>query len=78
MNKDLERYAREQLKQGLASCTEAQQMIFKRMYSHKNLDLPIDQAVDVMSSDRLDWALEQVQRTLVKKGSEEKIMNQTI
>lgn len=63
MNDQLQNYARSALKEGLAQCTDGEQLLFKRMYSHGNLDLPIDKVVDLMPSDRLDWAMEQVQKT---------------
>lgn len=66
MNKQIEEFARNTLKEGLARCTEEQQLVFKRMYSHKNLELPINDVVDGTETERLDWAMEQVQRTLDK------------
>jgi len=66
MNDKLEQFAREDLKSGLAQCTEKEQHIFKRMYSHKNLDLPINEVVDRMAMEKLDWAMQQVDRTLTK------------
>jgi hypothetical protein len=68
MNKELSRFARQQLKEGLALCSEGQQLIFKRMYSHKNLELPINDVVDAMPDDKLDWAMTQVARTIFKVG----------
>ena len=38
----------------------------KRMYSHNKLDLDIVDVVDQMHEDTLDWAMDQVQRTLAK------------
>lgn len=67
MNEQLEKYARDTLKTGLLSCTDAQQLVFKRMYSHGNLELSIDAVVDAMKGEDLDWAMQQVQRTLDKK-----------
>jgi hypothetical protein len=64
MNGYLSAYARKFLKDGLAQLPERNQLIFKRMYSHKNLDKPIDAVVDAMPDDKLDWAMMQVQRTL--------------
>ncbi len=67
MNDTLRAFAKQQLKDGLAQCTEQQQLLFKRMHSHKNLEATIDEAVDAMPDDRLDWAMQQVERTLTKK-----------
>ena len=67
MNDQLQTYARNNLKEGLAQCSDGEQLLFKRMYSHNNLDMPINKVVDNMDSDRLDWAMDQVQRTLNRK-----------
>jgi len=42
------------------------QVSFKRMYSHKNLDKPIDLVIDDMEEDKLEWALSQIETTLNK------------
>jgi len=49
-------------------CTEPQQMLFKRMYSHKNLELPIDTIIDNMPDDKIDWAIQQCERTVEKNN----------
>lgn len=67
MNKELQDYAREKLKKGLANCTEGQQTMFKRMYAKGNLEKPINDVVDDIPADKLSWAMSQVQRTLDKK-----------
>ena len=36
------------------------------MYCHKNLELPINEAVDQMTDDKIDWAMTQVERTVEK------------
>jgi hypothetical protein len=64
MNKTIEDHARKQIKDGLAMCTDAQKLMFKRMYSHTNLEKDINQVVDDMPTDKLDHALSQVERTL--------------
>ena len=56
------------LKELLAQCTEGQQMMFKRMYSHNNLELPINDVVDQMSEDKIDWAISQCERTVEKNS----------
>jgi len=67
MNDQLETYARNTLKEGLAQCSDGEQLLFKRMYAHGNLDMPLSKIVNGMDSDRLDWAMDQVKRTLDKK-----------
>lgn len=66
MNNQLQEIARQTLKDGLAQLPESSCMFFKRMYSHKNLDLDINAVVDKMPEDKLDWAMQQVQKTLEK------------
>ena len=67
MNEQLQAHARDTLKEGLAQCSDGEQLLFKRMYAHGNLDMPINEVVDNMDTDRLDWAMDQVKRTLDKK-----------
>jgi len=69
MNKTIELKIREDIKSMLKSCTEPQQMLFKRMYSHKNLTVSIEEAVDNMDSTKLDIAFSQVERTLNKNSN---------
>jgi hypothetical protein len=37
---------------------------FRLMYSHKDLDLPINEVVDKMPAKQLNWALVQVQNSI--------------
>lgn len=78
MNSQIEKFAREQLKEGLALCTDKEQEIFKCMYiPKKSMDKPPDEdtlrtttindVVDQMESSKLDWAMTQVDKTLDKK-----------
>ena len=66
MNNQMQDFARQALKDGLATLPESHHMIFKRMYSHLNLDLNINDVVDAMPEDKLDWAMQQVQRSIDK------------
>lgn len=68
-NETLKNAAKEILKGLLAECTEGQQLMFKRMYCHKNLELPINEAVDQMADDKIDWAITQTERTVEKNRS---------
>ena len=64
MNNQIQDFARQKIKEGLAQLPEDWQVRFKKMYSHKNLDADINTIVDQMSEDKLDWAMQQVQRSL--------------
>ena len=66
MNKQLEEFARKTLKDGLSKCTAAQQNIFARMYSHEDTSKDVNCIVDDMETEKLDWAMQQIERTLKK------------
>lgn len=66
MNTTIKNIAKKILKELLIECTDEQQLIFKRMYSHKNLELSINEAVDQMADNEIDWAMTQVERTVEK------------
>ena len=69
MNETLKNSAKQILKNLLSQCTEPQQLMFKRMYCHLNLDLPINDAVDKMDESKMDWAISQCERTVYKNQS---------
>jgi hypothetical protein len=48
----------------LNQCTAEQQLNFKRMYSHKDLEKPIENVVKDLPDDRYDWAVCQCERTI--------------
>lgn len=66
MNKTFATSGRNILKELLSKCTEGQQLMFKRMYSNKNLELSINESVDNMDDDKIDWAITQCERTVEK------------
>lgn len=66
MNDQLKNFAKQELKRGLALLQEKSQTIFKRMYS-KGKDLSINDVVNQMDEDKLDWAMKQVKRSLEKR-----------
>lgn len=67
MNVQLQNYARDTIKEGLAQLPEGWQRVFKQMYAHGNLELSIEEVVDQMPDDKLDWALSQVSNSLKKQ-----------
>ena len=69
MNKTIEEFARKNLLDKLLKCTIRQQEIFKRMHSPDNLDARLDTVVANLPSERLDWALTQVENTLAGVGN---------
>lgn len=68
MNKILQKFARDWLKDKLAMLPADNNLIFKRMYSRADLAKPIDSVIDDMSVTQLDWAMQQVQNTLDKRA----------
>ena len=72
MNSQLVAYARKKIKEGLSELSEGHQVVFKRLYSHENLELPIDEVVDNVPEEKLSWALTQVQNSLKKLQREKK------
>ena len=64
MNEQMEEFARSKILEGLKKLPESNQLLFKRMYSHKNLDASIEDAVRDMAEDRLGTAMDQIGRTL--------------
>ncbi len=64
MNDMLIKYAKDQILSGLKCCNVKQQDMFKRMYSPDNLDLNIEDVVTNMPEEKLDWAMQQLQKTL--------------
>lgn len=61
---------RQELLEGLARCTDAQCLLFKKMYAGGDLELPLHKVVSSIPRSKLDWAMQQVQRTLDKCGKE--------
>ncbi len=66
MNSTLQKFARNYIKEALAQLPVTHSSLFKRMYSHKDLELPINTVVDRIPEQKLDWAMEQVRRSLEK------------
>ncbi len=69
MNQTLAKFGKDTLKRLLFQCTEPQINLFKRMYKKPsdNIDeLTYHQVVDNMDDSKIDTALSQVERTIVK------------
>lgn len=64
MNKTVANFTREQIKTGLKQLPESWQFLFKRMYSHNNLELDIDTVVYNIPDEKLERALQQVENSL--------------
>ena len=66
MNNQLQEFARQSLKDGLVKLPENWQMMFKRMYSPNNLETDLNDVIDNIPDDKLDWAMQQVQKSIEK------------
>jgi len=66
MNQTLAESGRNILKELLSKCNDKHHNLFKRMYAHKTPDLPINDVVDKMDDDKIDWAITQCENTLNK------------
>ena len=64
MNNELQSFARQTILDGLNQCTEGQRRKFKQMYAGGNLERSIEDVVANMPEEKLDWAMQQVERTL--------------
>lgn len=50
---------RSEIKRILSKLEDKNRLVFKRMYSHLDLDKDINLVVDDMPAPKLDWALQQ-------------------
>jgi hypothetical protein len=50
---------RTEIKRILSKLEDKNRLVFKRMYSHLDLDKDINLVVDEMPAPKLDWALQQ-------------------
>lgn len=74
MNANLEKFARQYVKTHLANMPIEWQIKFKLMYGRKNgkrsvedtLEVSIDETVDKMESEKLDWAMTQIDNSILK------------
>lgn len=72
MNKHLQKFARDTIKQRLLQCSVEQRLLFKQMYFPKDLTVSVDAIVNDMDESKLDWAMQQVEATLDKNKREKK------
>jgi len=71
MNHYLEGYARSWLIEKIGYLTEEQKLVFNKMYSPENSERSIIDTIKNMSSDKLDWAMTQIENTLRKRANEQ-------
>ena len=69
-NKTLIAAAKKILKKLLPQCTPGEQLMFKRMYCHKNLEASPEEAIDQMNPEKMDWAITQCESTIEKRKND--------
>ncbi len=67
MNEQIQVFSRNWLKINLKKCSNKEQKLFKRMYSHEDIEKDIEKVIDDIKPESLEWAMAQVQRTLKQK-----------
>lgn len=72
MNAALQAFARETIKDGLSKLGEGPRTLFSKMYGQPyDPEMPVDEVVDAMPPDKLDWAMEQIRLTFEMRATEE-------
>ena len=66
MNETVITFIRNKIKEGLGKLSEEHKLTFNRMYSFENLDKDVNEVVDEMPEEKLDWALTQVENSMRK------------
>lgn len=66
MNETVITFTRNKIKEGLGKLSEKHKLRFNQMYSFKNLDKDVNEVVDEMSEEKLDWALTQIENSMRK------------
>jgi hypothetical protein len=66
MNDKLKDFARSEILKGIAQCTTKQQLLFRKMHSPSNPNLPIKDIINKMDEDKLNLAMKQIEATLKK------------
>lgn len=74
MNERLQQYARAYLKQALAILPDSNKLLFKRMYSNHDISRNINSIIDSLKAEQLDWAMQQVERSLIPSNGDESIV----
>ena len=71
MNEEAKNFYKKEILTGLLSLPKNWQTTFKRMYSHGNLSKSIEDTINDMPEDKLDWALTQVTNSIKKLAKAE-------
>ena len=66
MNETMEQFARNKILEGLNALESRHHLLFRRMYSHDDLNRSLDDVVSRIPLDRLSLALTQIENTAKK------------
>lgn len=55
----------------LKECNEDQKLLFIRMYSKDNTNLSIEDVVNNMTDNKIDWAITQCENTIKRNSNEQ-------
>lgn len=69
MNKEIEDYSRKLVLEKLEQITTPQFIVFKRMYSSRNMDATKEQVAKNMNYEKINHALTQLDNTITKNKS---------
>ncbi|MEJ2294088.1 MAG: hypothetical protein P8Y23_04910 [Candidatus Lokiarchaeota archaeon] len=64
MNKNIQDFARNYIKDGLKKLPERCTVLFKKMYANGCMTLDIETVVNKMPDSKLDWAMQQIERSI--------------
>ena len=66
MNETMEQFARNKILEGLSVLESRHHLLFRRMYSHDDLNRSLEEVVRRIPLDRLSLALTQIENTAKK------------
>ena len=66
MNKTIEEFTREEIKEKLKTLPQGNVNMFMRMYAGNNTNKTVNEVVDEMPVEKLDWALTQIENSQKK------------
>jgi hypothetical protein len=64
LNQKVNEFAKAEILEMLYRCTEKQQNFFKRIFSHENPNLSLEEVVDIIKPDKIQGAHDICVRTL--------------
>lgn len=69
MHPKLADFARTYILTQLNQLEDSHRLMFKKLYSHTDLSAPLEKIVADMDETKLDWAMRQVDNSIVKQST---------